>query len=221
LAKIGFTQDQQNILLANKASRETAYAFQKQFRFFEKAVSGRRAYKTPDGVTRDAIFCMRDFLREFPRFYHKQNHLMMPIEFIATIASNYSSQRDLVKYEKKEQRIKSLQTTYLALVEHCQRLTAEDEKEILEQLVERSKIINRYDILTGNGVIRIVDRLLKQRSQLSFAEFQSVLHRIAADQVTDPDFISSKYEDFYVKNKKTQDIASRAGKMVGRYRESI
>ncbi|MDH5258967.1 MAG: protein adenylyltransferase SelO family protein, partial [Gammaproteobacteria bacterium] len=44
LVKIGFTKDQQAVILKNKSARDTAFKFQKQYRFFEKAVSGRRAY---------------------------------------------------------------------------------------------------------------------------------------------------------------------------------
>jgi len=221
LAKMGFTAAQQQLLLKNKASRDIAFDFQKQYRFFEKAVSGRRAYKTADGVTRDAIFCMRDFLREFPASYKEFDEIMSPLEFIATIASNYSSLRDLTKYEKKVDRIRCLQETYLKLVEQCVLLSTITEKKLFDQLIARSSIINRYDILTGNGVIRIIDKLLKDRTKLSFAEFQSVMHQITMGQITNPDFKPGKSNTMYKKSSKTKDISSRARKIVGKYRESI
>lgn len=221
LAKLGFTEEQQSLLLKNKLSREIAFDFQRQYRYFEKAVSGRRAYKTPDGVTRDAIFCMRDFLREFPPFYKKYDEIMSPLEFIATIASNYSSGRDLIKYEKKVVRINKLQLSYLSLLKHCARLTGLEGDKLIEQLTHRSSIINRYDILTGNGVILMVARLLKSRSKLSFAEFQGVIHQITMGQITDPDFAKSNLTSLYRQSQKTNELSKKAGKLVGKYRESI
>ncbi len=221
LVKVGFTSEQQQALLKNNESRKLAFDFQQQYRFFEKAVSGRRAYKTPDGVTRDAIFCMRDFLREFPINYKKEKEIMPPLEFIATVASNYSSLRDLNKYERKTIRIGSLQRTYLKLVEHSSVLSGVIESEIINQLIKRSSIINRHDILTGNGVIKVIDNVLRKRSKLSFSEFQSVIHQIAEGHITDPDFISSLSSSLYRKTKMTKEIATKAGKIVGLYRESI
>ena len=221
LSKIGFTEEQQQKLLKNKKARILAYEFQRQFRYYEKAVSGRRAYKTPDGVTRDAIFCMRDFLREFPIFYLQEQEFMSSEEFIVSIASNYSSYRDLQKYERKTVRNRNLQKAYIHLMEQCAELCDTDVEELLESIVERSSLINRYDILTGNGVIRVIDRLLKSRLGLNFSEFQGAIHQISMDQINDPDFVRPKTSSMYLSNKNTRQYAQRAGKLVSKYRESI
>ena len=221
LYRIGFTQSQQQMLFSNKATRDLAYEFQKQYRYFEKAVSGRRAYKTPDGVTRDAIFCMRDFLREIPLFNLKYQTIMTPLEFIATIASNYSSQRDLLKYEKKVKRIENLQKTYMTLLKYVEESTGLEHEQLLKQIIQRSGMINRYDILTGNGVIRMVDRLLKERPKLTLNEFQTIIYFVTQQQITDPDLTESPYAGKYGKSKKLNELALRLGKLVGKYRESI
>jgi len=205
LKKIGYTKKQQAILLEDNDAYESLLAFNKKFHFFEKAVAQRKMYKVPDGITRDAIFCMRDFLREFPVQLQLKNKVYTANEFVELVASNYSSQRDRSVYNKKTTLIEEMQLSYVEMMGHCYRLTGLSKTNLLEQLVNRSAIINRYDKLTGNAVIHIAHKILKSRSKMTFNEMQTLISNLIADHIYDPDYKNKYAEE---NGRKTQVIKS-------------
>lgn len=66
LYKIGFDKDTADAFLRNKKAVEDLRIFRKTFSYFEAAISSKGKYNISDGITCDAIFCMRDILRELP-----------------------------------------------------------------------------------------------------------------------------------------------------------
>jgi len=194
LHKIGYTKEQQEMLLSNIDAYKEIHRFHNEYRFFEKAVAKRKTYKVADGITRDAIFCMRDFLREFPVKLNVENAFYSSKAFVELIASHYSSQRDRSIYSKKDHKIDSMQSSYVEVMAHCYFLTGISKKQLLQQLVDRARIINPEDKLTGNAVIHIAQKVLQKRAQLSFTEMNSLIHSLVNEHIYDPDYID-KYKN--------------------------
>jgi len=221
LQKIGYTKKQQEKLIDNKESYATLLKFHARFRFFEKAVATRKAYKVADGITRDAIFCMRDFLREFPRHLINENKFYSAKDFIDLVASNYSSQRDRAKFIKKEDRISTMQSSYVEIMGHCHHVTGISKNKLLLQLSERAEIINPHDKLTGNAVINIAHKIIQKRSQLSFLELNALIHSIVKDHIYDPDY-KNKYDNVvYRKSVKISNIVKWSMKAIRDHRVGI
>lgn len=221
LHKIGYTKQQQEQLINNENAYATLLKFHTKFRFFEKAVAKRKAYKVADGITRDAIFCMRDFLREFPEQLAEENKFYSAKEFVNLVASNYSSQMDRSAYTKKENQIESMQSCYVEIMGHCHYLTGISKNKLLLQLSERSAVINPHAKLTGNAVINIAHKILQKRSQLSFSELNTLIHNIVHEHVYDPDY-KDKYNDVvYRKSAKITTILNWSVKAIQDHRAGI
>ena len=67
LNKIGFNSQYVSYLLDNH--KKEVQAFREDFSYFEMAKSSKGPQKVADGMNWNAIFCMRDILRELPQIY--------------------------------------------------------------------------------------------------------------------------------------------------------
>jgi len=221
LWKTGYTKQQQDILFDHAESRAVLQKYRRQFRFFEKAVSRRKTYQTADGITRDAIFCLRDFLREFPKRYQSNQALLSEAEFIDLLASDYSSQLDRSTYKKKSTRIKNFQNLYLQLMDLCVKNCGIDEQQLMQQLIQRAGKINPYEKITGNAIIDIGARIAGLQSKLSFSEMQSLVYALVTANIHNPDFEEKYAGKFYRQTEKIIKLAKWARKMVKTHRTGI
>jgi len=188
LIRMGFQSFQLSPILLNETCFELVKKFQRQYRYFERAVAGRKEYPVADGIMRDSIFCMRDFMREFPKFYIEQKRLMSTDEFIEIVSSDYASRIDKSKYRRQSKRIENLQRIYLSIVEQACEGFQISLNMMLKEISSRSSIINREDKLTGNGVIYLTEKIMKEKSQLTQQDVQSLIAAIVEDNTLNPDF---------------------------------
>ena len=82
--------------------------------------------------------------------------MMEPEQFCGTMAAEYASRRDLKLTATRIARAKNFQKCYQRLI-----FVAGDYDQVLKQVVERSAIINYEHRMTGNGVISVVEEILK------------------------------------------------------------
>lgn len=183
--KIGFKKAHQDILLKNHRSLVTK--FRKTFSYFERAKSKRGLYKVADGVTRDAIFCMRDILREFPQLYLTRKAPLSHAEFIEVIKSSYARKSDLKLTEIRKKQITRFQNFYLAMCRAVQKETGMDETQLFLELTMRSSIINKFDRVTGNSITFIVEKVQKLRPKLNAEELYQLAQQFSSYQNLDPD----------------------------------
>jgi len=221
LKKIGFTAEQQDKILIDENARKDVIKFQKNYRYFEKAISNRRTYKVADGITRDAIFCMRDFLREFPVRLNTVKEIYNAREFIDVIASRYASLRDKNNYYVKTSRIQLLQKQYCLLLAHCEDLSGISNDKLLSQLVVRAAKLNPYNRLTGNALLTIVDKLKTSNAKLRFSELQAYIYHAVNEHVCDPDFDAATWRKFYRTTAQVKALLAWTDKQVRNFRASI
>jgi hypothetical protein len=69
LYKVGFDWPLIDAILSMKKSSSVVRDFRNVYSYFEKAKSKKGLYEIQDGVTWDAVFCIRDILRELPSRY--------------------------------------------------------------------------------------------------------------------------------------------------------
>ncbi|MEI8346222.1 MAG: hypothetical protein WCG27_02060 [Pseudomonadota bacterium] len=187
LKRIGFSGPQGDFLRSKhlKLVRES----RRLFSYFERAKSCRGTYKVSDGITSDAIFCMRDLLRSLPQLYLSRGIIHSPLsdeEFINLMKSSYAKKKDLRPCRSRSRNIQHFQKTYQEMV----LLISEQQKKtwpkILLEITMRSSVINKYDRVTGNSILLIVDKVMKARPSLDSDTIFKILQQFANFQTFDP-----------------------------------
>lgn len=192
LSRIGFKKNHQDLLL--KDHIKTVTKFRKVFSYFERSKSKKGTYKVADGITRDAIFCMRDILRELPQLYLSRESLLTPAEFMEVIKSSYARRSDLKLTELRVRQINRFQSLYLTMIKSVERTTSQTRSQFLLELTMRSSVINRYDRVTGDSITYIVEKVQKLRPKLNAEELYHLTKHFSSYQNLDPDKKESPQE---------------------------
>lgn len=185
LQKIGYKKAHVDILL--KDHLQTVTKFRKVFSYFERAKSKRGHYKVADGINRDAIYCMRDILRELPQIYLTRSSELTAPEFLEVIKSSYAKKSDIKLTELKVKQIKRFQSLYMSLVRYAEKHTTHSHNQFLLELTMRSSVINRYDRVTGDSITYIVEKVSKVRPKLSPEELYQLAEQFSSYQNLNPD----------------------------------
>lgn len=185
LQKIGFKKTHQDILM--KKHRNLVTKYRKTFSYFERAQAKRGIYKVADGINRDAIFCMRDILREFPQLYMTRQSLLSPEDFMEIIKSSYAKRKDLKLTPLRVRQIKRFQEQYMALLSKVERETNQTKPQLILELTMRSSIINKYDRVTGNSITYIIEKVQRLRPKLKADELFQLAKHFSTYQNLNPD----------------------------------
>lgn len=161
--------------------------FRKVFSYFERAKSKRGIYKVADGINRDAIFCMRDILRELPQLYLARTGNLNYDEFQEIIKSSYAKKTDLKLTEIRKRQINRFQSIYNSLVNTIEKETNFSRGQLLLELTMRSSVINKYDRVTGDSITYIVQKVQKVRPKLTATELFDLAQQFVVYQNLDPD----------------------------------
>lgn len=185
LQKMGFKKTHQEHLL--KDHLQTVTKFRKVFSYFERARSNRGPYKVADGINRDAIFCMRDILRELPQIYLTKEETLSAEDFMEVIKSSYAKKDDLKITELRRKQISRFQTLYIGLVNAAVKSQGMNKNQFLLDLTMRSSVINKYDRVTGDSITYIVEKVQKLRPRLNADELYNLAVQFSAYQNLNPD----------------------------------
>jgi hypothetical protein len=187
LMKIGFTAKYADYLLEN--CRKDVEDFRSDFTYFEMAKSVKGPQKVPDGINWNAIFCMRDILRELPQIYLSRglNGKVTEAEFIDVIKSSYATKADLKRSLRRSLKIRSYQKNYIRLINKVgQKFKIAPEKVLLDVSM-RSSVINKYDRVTGDSITTIVGKVMNQRPKLTAEDISEILREFTDYQNLNPD----------------------------------
>ena len=221
LYKIGFNETHREYLF--NEHQDLIKKFKGAFSYFEKAKSKRGPHKVPDGQNWDAIFCMRDMLRELPLHLFENEATMAPEEFMDTIASSYASKGDRTVTEAKGRKIQEFQKRYWAMVQQAAKAFKTTERKILLELGMRASMINQYDRITGDSILEVTEKLLRERNRFSFDRFQSLLQDFIQYQKMRPDL--DKKIELKVRNsveeRRSQRVMDKIVGLVREHRESL
>ena len=183
--KIGFNSEDAAYLFKNH--RESIKSFQKEYLYFERAKSELGPFEVPDGIHWNAIYCMRDILREYPQILLSTGHELDSDEFLEIIASNYATKEDLALTGYKNRKIRNFQKTYIDLVQRVAKHRHVSKDKVLLELTMRSSIINKYERVTGDSISTIVHRLMKKKRPFDPNELYSILKNFSRFQNLNPD----------------------------------
>ncbi len=185
LRQIGFDRRTQDALLRH--DRRLVRRFDRAFSSFERARSARGRRKCTDGITWDAVYCMRDVLRELPRCLRERFTPLAPRDLLAIALSSYASAKDRRRSASRARAALELQGLYMVLISRAARRLGSTRDRVLATVDKRSATINRLARVTGDSVTLAAERLLRHRRKLSAAEFQDAMKLFIAENTLDPE----------------------------------
>ncbi|HED19222.1 MAG TPA: hypothetical protein ENI74_06940 [Gammaproteobacteria bacterium] len=223
LYKAGFDNKQIRSLMNDTRSGADIRSFRNLCRYFENAKSGKGTHSVGDGITRDAIFCLRDILRELPVLYLASDSASIaPETFIDIIKSDYAGKKDLALTSGRREKIRQFQTVYKKLIGSITRITRTNAEKVLQKIASRSSLINRYDRATGDALIYVTDNLIKNKRKFTSTELSRIVCSFVEQQILRPEYFeqhsASGNKMHGVKSKK---LMKTMLEMVETYREGI
>ncbi|MGE0371298.1 MAG: hypothetical protein AB7Q01_05330 [Gammaproteobacteria bacterium] len=187
LYRMGYLPELHALLLRDARFHADLCEFDRIFSHFERTKSKRGPYDIADGVTWDAVFCMRDILRELPARYRAVGNPVEARDFIRIMRSRYASRQDVLLYPARRRRINRFQTLYLRLLERAATVSGRPSRRLLAELARRSALINRYERITGDAALIASKRLIKSRNTMNKNDIYKIISGFAAGQVLRPE----------------------------------
>ncbi|MBN4054556.1 YdiU family protein [Nitrospira defluvii] len=188
LYRMGFERSQVEAFFPDHEFQKMLRAFMKEFSYFERVQSSNGVYKITDGVCSDAVFCMRDVLRELPMRYLQGDAIVADDDFIEILKSKYAKNRDARLYGSRKRKIRRFQHDYKQLIHRAAELAGKSIHDILKLISERSTLINRYERVTGDAVIRVADKMIKVNKNFGANEMVRIFRNFVEAEILVPEY---------------------------------
>lgn len=167
LKRVGLSPTQRKSLIRSQLSK--VEEFESHYRYFERKERGKGLRRTPDGINDPSIFCLRSLLKNLPQKILVKETALTSIEFLSLMKTPYLTKKEMAKATNYDFAVKKFQESYLDLLK-----AAHKGKPLRRAVLEtamRSSQHNQTEYVTGDGIIYVVDELLKRKAQLSKNEF--------------------------------------------------
>jgi hypothetical protein len=161
LRHAGFPPRVAGALLSLRRGLVERYA--REHRYFEHCRSRRGPVRVSDGITWNAVYSIRDLLRELPRRLLAGERTLGPREFLALAASSYASRRDRTATAARTRHVHAFQKAYLELVEAGAALTGASTRATLRRLSSRAEALHGFARITGDACIEVSSALARGR----------------------------------------------------------
>lgn len=183
--KLGFNSENQEYLVSNHS--KAIEKFRDVFHYFEAAKSVEGLHDVEDGINWNAIFCMRDILRELPQFYLSRGSVLTHKEFIEVIKSTYATEEDIELSFYRKKKIDQFQKLYQELAQKVADFHRIPVATIYLQMTMRSSTINKYDRVTGDSIGIIVEKIMAHKPRFKADEIHALLCEFVDYQDLNPE----------------------------------
>ena len=188
--KLGYNEDQRKIILSHAPLRRVVQRLRKILYLFERVQSRKGAYRIDEGITADALFCVRDILRELPEHYLSEDEDMDAERFIDIMKSEYATSRETLLTATRRAKIKEYQRLYRRLAAAVAMHEGRAARAVLMGMAERSALINRYERVTGDAVLYVGERLVNGAEHLDSRTIHEIFRQFVEQQVLRPEFFN-------------------------------
>ena len=188
IEKLGYCDKQRDIILSHKNLRRELRKLRTILHMFERVQSKSGVYKIDDGITADAIFCVRDILRELPAHYLCHDEDMTPQQFITIMKSEYATESDALLTPARKAKIREFQRLYRRLVAAVGSQGKQSPHAVLKGMLERAALINRYARVTGDAVLYAGERLVKSAKHMDTRAVHAMFQQFVEQQVLQPEY---------------------------------
>ncbi len=154
--------------------------FLKIYRWFEKQKNHKGYRQVGDGINWAAIYSIRNALTYLPKHIHQQENEMDPQSFLKLISADTcpKSLSELNKHRRSK--IREFQSAYQDIINVVQNKKQMNFR--FSELIMRANNENNHNIVTGDGVIFVTERLLRSRKKLSRNQFLNIVRKFIAHQ---------------------------------------
>jgi uncharacterized protein YdiU (UPF0061 family) len=167
LRRFGLFSKKEN--LSSEKYRHCFDSFASKYRALERREWGRGYRKTPDGINSPAILDIRNLAELLPRQLLVKGSALTPEEFLALCETPFLTKKER-QHPSLLRLIASFQNSYLELL-HIIYPGKSTKRALLEATV-RASHQSQVRTITGDGIIHVVDQLMKWRGKLSRGNFQ-------------------------------------------------
>ena len=219
LKKVGFTEIQRNYLLRYK--RELVEHFLQTHSYFESYTSFAGIVETEDGITRNAVFCMRDLLRNYPQQLAEGKSFLEFNEFINLFVSSYASNEDLKRSSYKLKQAKEWQVCYQELIDRTSKKFNISYFDFCRDIINSAQKYNKYAQITGDGIIYVAKEFIRYKNKISFDHYTELAEQFIKDQVIER--VGKLSPSKRIKSKKTthRQFLDKIAKIIVNYREGL
>jgi uncharacterized protein YdiU (UPF0061 family) len=153
---------------------------------FERCRSSRGLHRVPDGLSWNAVYCMRDVIRELPQRLLEAldvgRRRIALDDFLDIALSDYASRKDrrATPYRRREASL--YQRAYLELMETIAGNEERDLEALLSRIAPLAAARNPYARMTGDGLTHATQRLAAQRSRLTPEETYRLIEAFVDSQ---------------------------------------
>ncbi len=188
LDKLGYNRDQRGIVLNDTSMRRHLRRLRSILHRFERIQSRTGIYRIEDGITADALFCVRDILRELPLYCLGTDSDMDAGRFVEIMKSEYVTEHDALLTPTRRSRIREFQRLYRHLFLAVAAHSGVSPRAVLRVMAKRSALINRYDRVTGDAVLHAGDRLVKHAARMGTRAVHAMFQEFVERQVLRPEY---------------------------------
>lgn len=189
------------------------------FYYFETARSKKGPVKVPDGINWNAVYCMRSLLRVLPTKYQESFQPIEPGDFLKILKSSYADRSALRLSRYRGDKIKQFQKNYLALINWLAKHQGLAKKDVLDTISERSKVINRFQRITGDSICVLGDKFTKLRKKVSPKVYHKIMEEFLSRQTLDPDQREVALDD--EQKNSTSKMLATFDNILRKYRDGI
>lgn len=224
LLQVGLSRRQREAVLSENV--QLIEKFYSVFSAMERKKTKKRAQKVSDGVNRPAVFNMRFLLHELPLHYlhaleaGEVAHIPTR-QFFELILAESARGRDRKLTPSTRTKITRLQKHYWQVLKHLAG-DAENLPKLIEQIYKRALHVNRPDRLTGDGLLNVVDELIKFKNKSNNkSPLQDAIEQlIAAQSATSTKSNDEEGPRLHARHR-TQSLFETMLSLVDGYKESI
>lgn len=187
LRQIGFEDDEASRIV--EAAPACLEKLLKLHTRLERRRSSRGRHRVPDGLSWNAVYCMRDVLRELPQrlIEHSQKDIaiLSPDTFFDIALSNYASRKDRELTPYRRQLARTYQHAFLELCDWTASRRRRSLESVLSELAPRAAARNPHARMTGDGLTHATRRLTTNRGRLAPEETYRLIMAFASSQERD------------------------------------
>jgi len=187
LQRLGF--EDSDVSRIGKAVPACLATLQKLHKRLERRRSSRGRHRVADGLSWNAVYCMRDVLRELPRKLIERagdgSRLIPPEAFFEIALSDYASRIDRQLTPYRRRLAGNYQRAFLELCQWVAQRRKHTLEQVLGDLAPRAAARNPYARMTGDGLTHATQRLTVNRGRLAPEETYRLIMAFAISQQHD------------------------------------
>ena len=194
--------------------------FQKSFEYFERAKIHGKLSKVADGLNLPALFNMKNVLKGLASYFSQNHELMDAGVFYKIALSGFAKPKDTKLHFKQIEKIEAFQRQYYKLFQ----LVAK--KSIIEKIFseahQRTQLIHKENLITGNAVIEVVNEVLAARKKyLQNDKIQNIIDKMVFSYLGTPEVNTSSFYREVVQPQVPEKIFNKILELVQEHKEDI